>query len=216
MPRLSRLEGSGNVVLQSEIIVAARVIGLAACTFSIFGLMYGREFLILWLGNNFLESYYAFIFLAIAVMINYSLDGLSSFLFATSKQHVLARVTILQGLIIIVSAFFLIGEYGILGVTGAVVLGSIGRFIFLLPSGCRHADIPVLTYLIYVLFPLTCFSIVLFSVLMIVKAMVIFSALSWTGFAVNIALGIASTTGVLGVAIWVLIKNQPNFEGPTV
>lgn len=76
----------------------------------------GKEFIVLWLGNEYKDLYYSIILLSIPYFISASQQIAASSIVVLNKVKYTAIITFLTGIINIILSYFIAGKYGVIGV----------------------------------------------------------------------------------------------------
>jgi O-antigen/teichoic acid export membrane protein len=110
-------------------------------------IVFGRAFLMRWVGDDFEVSYLPLVILMSSILFAMMHGPSGHFLSAINKLNIYAWVTTFEGLLNLVLSLILAPTYGMIGVAfGTSIPFWISR-IFILPAYvCRHIEYPVRSY----------------------------------------------------------------------
>jgi O-antigen/teichoic acid export membrane protein len=131
-PRFAALEGAGERISLQQLFLKS----LSLSAFLSFGMgtliiAFGKQFIILWVGTEFLDAVPVLIILSIAYSIALAQTTGISLLYALKKHYLFAYATIIEGIANVALSIYLAPKYGILGVAfGTAIPMLIIKLIF--------------------------------------------------------------------------------------
>lgn len=134
VPRVARIYKSDN----SEIEIERLLIKVGRIQLFIVGLILagfvsmGKEFMILWMGDSFIESYYIALFLILPGIVTLTQEVAYSALVALNEIRYRAIGTIITSLISLILSIILSKSYGAVGASFSIFIGNIiGLVVFM-------------------------------------------------------------------------------------
>jgi O-antigen/teichoic acid export membrane protein len=147
-PWFSQLWGSSDLNGIRRIFIlgtraSATISTIIACTF----ILYGRPFILRWMGTAYLDAYWPLVLLVIAIFCDVSQIPSVSYLYGVSRHRFLAFLTLAEAVANVGLSMYWARKYGLFGVAlGTLVPIAVAK-IFIQPAYvCRHLQLSVKTY----------------------------------------------------------------------
>jgi O-antigen/teichoic acid export membrane protein len=143
-PVFSRLEGRGDVTQLREQYLFTVKLNVILSTF-IGGtiLIYGKAFILRWMGINYLDSFRVLVVLTIGMLCNALQAAPSTLLYGISKHKPYAIIVVAEGIVNLLLSIVLVKRYGIIGVALGTTIPMFFTSFFIVPYYTNRAiDLP--------------------------------------------------------------------------
>ena len=154
-PYFSKLDGQHDILAIKNTLAEVFCISTALSLYiggSI--LLFGENFIALWMGTQFRDSYIVLCILTVAYSLNLSLFPNVCILFGTARHHIFATINIIEAFVSIGLVLILVKYNGIYGVALAVSIEMVFFKLFVLPVAvCKEFQITYKTYYCSYLMP---------------------------------------------------------------
>jgi O-antigen/teichoic acid export membrane protein len=147
-PWFSRLFGSKDYAAMRKVLAFGTKISVSTATIitSIL-LLYGKPFIVIWMGTNYLDAYWVLFFLATAAFCEVSQFPSMSYLYGVSRHRFLAYITLGEAALNVVLSLYLVRIIGIAGVALGTTIPCFAVRLFIQPVYvCRHAGLSLKRY----------------------------------------------------------------------
>ncbi|WP_353117838.1 oligosaccharide flippase family protein [Nitratidesulfovibrio sp.] len=125
VPYFSRMQvGSDSMNIGPTLLHALRLSYVMASFIGMCLVFYGRDFIVLWLGEGFSASYDALVPLTIGAVLSLGMLPADGFLLGTARHRVLARCALAEGGCILLLSVALAGPFGMAGVAWAYCIAA--------------------------------------------------------------------------------------------
>jgi len=147
-PVFSRYEGEGDQEkMQARFLTLTRISIIVTVFIGASLMFYGKHFIERWMGPGYEQSYTIILILAVPYTIDLMQTPSIGLLYGTSKHHLIAVMSVCEGLLNVVLAVVLVQYFGIYGVAWAAAIEMVGLKLTLQPVfTCRAAGIPLGRY----------------------------------------------------------------------
>jgi O-antigen/teichoic acid export membrane protein len=172
-PYFSRYEGAGNYTKLSMVFgYFTKISTILSVFIGVSLLLYGKYFILCWVGNDFVSSYSILICLVIPGMLIAMQDPLRRIFFATSKHHMLAYISLIEGAVNVILSVIFVQFYGLIGVALGTAIPSVITALFIIPFyGCSIMELSLKNYWFKsVLFPASVTTIFVICFTMLIRA----------------------------------------------
>lgn len=120
VPYFSRIQASGDTAKSREtLLYSLRLSYIMSSFIGLCLIFYGRDFIVLWLGEGFTGSYEALIPLTIGAVLSLGMLPADGFLLGTARHRVLARCSLAEGACIFLLSLAFASPFGMVGVAWA-------------------------------------------------------------------------------------------------
>ena len=134
---------SQRQTMQRLLLEATRVVTSCICPFVVLFLVWGGQFLRLWVGPSMASSHWTLVVLVVGMLSTSVQATATQILLASELQSSLARVSVLEAAANLAASIVLAHEIGIIGVAlGTTVPTTITAFGYYLPRASRQLSIP--------------------------------------------------------------------------
>jgi O-antigen/teichoic acid export membrane protein len=122
---------------------SATISTIIACTL----ILYGRPFIVSWMGTAYLDAYWPLVLLVTAIFFDVSQIPSVSYLYGVSRHRFLAFLTLAEAIANVALSTYWARKYGLLGVAlGTLVPIAVAK-LFIQPAYvCRHLQLSLKTY----------------------------------------------------------------------
>lgn len=139
----SRDYGAIRKVLEFGTRVSVSVATAVTCLL----LLYGRQFIVDWMGKNYLDAYWVLFFLVSAAFFEVSQFPSMSYLYGVSRHRFLAYITLIEAGLNVALSLYLVRIIGIAGVALGTTIPCFAIRLFVQPVYvCRHVGISLRHY----------------------------------------------------------------------
>ncbi len=147
-PRFAALDGCGDHDGARRLLVKALgVSSVLAFGASMLAIVFGRQFILWWMGPDFADSVPILWILATGVAFALAQNPAIGFMYALNKHYFYALATIVEGVANLTLSIILVSHYGILGVATASLISMLIIKILVMPIYVsRLAGLSVLDY----------------------------------------------------------------------
>ncbi len=159
-PYFSKLQSENESTKSKQTLLVSIFLSYGISSIISLGLIcYGNLFFIRWVGQDFATISILLTPMALAALAEQGSLPVCSYLIGVQKQHLLAKLTLYEGVCIVFSSIFFLYFFGLAGVGWAMcIFCFIFRFAWLPKKICEIANIPLILYyknLFFAIFP-TC------------------------------------------------------------
>lgn len=134
VPAFSRLEGRNDYGrIREQYIFVSKLNAILSVFLGGSILIYGKAFIVSWMGADYLDSYAVCVVLVIGLIANTMQITSKNLLYSLSKHKVYAVVVASEGVVNILLSIALIGRYGILGVAMGTTIPMLVTNLFIIP-----------------------------------------------------------------------------------
>jgi O-antigen/teichoic acid export membrane protein len=96
-------------------------------------ILYGRAFIVAWVGGAYVDSYTILVILVVAIYCDVAQHPSTSYLYGVAKHKLLAIITMIEGILNVVLSLLLVRELGLVGVALGVAIPMIVMRLFVQP-----------------------------------------------------------------------------------
>ncbi len=148
-PRLSYLEGQGDREQAAKLLFHwTRMSELFALSITLPLLIFGPDFILLWMGDEYIDSIPILKLLVIPYLFVLPAQAFANFLYSTSKHSIGAKLQLIEASLVILFGTALAPSFGPVGVALGVTVPGIFLRGFILPRAvCKHFQFSFLSYL---------------------------------------------------------------------
>ena len=126
VPYFSRMQASGDGQGTREtLLYSLRLSHVFSSVIALCLIFYGRDFILLWLGDGFAASYDALVPMSIGAALSLGMMPSDGYLLGTAAHRMLARCTVAEGVGMTVLALLLVRPFGLAGVAWAFLVASV-------------------------------------------------------------------------------------------
>jgi len=152
-PVFSQFQGRSDNTSIQETFVLGTKLSVCIATFVASSLiLYGDSFIIVWMGNNYLDAYAPLVILTMGMFLEVSQFPSVSYLQGVAKNRFLAYTAILEGTACLVLGIYLGRNLGLIGVAfGSAIPGMIMKLCIQPSYVCRNIGISLRHYYIRIL-----------------------------------------------------------------
>lgn len=152
-PYFSLLLGSNDRAGMGKTFLFGTKVCVILSTLVVFSLIfYGRPFLQVWMGADYLDAYAPLVILLVGVFSDVAQLPSGSYLYGVAKHHFLAYMTLVEGIMNVLLSIYLVRKYGLIGVAlGCSIPMLIFRFFFQAIYVCRSLNISLHNYYMKIL-----------------------------------------------------------------
>ena len=145
---LSRYDGSGEKDRMSVVFSNfTRITSIISVFIGLSLILYGKYFISRWVGDDFNRSCTVLPYLVIPGILAASQDPLRRLFYATSKHHLLAYISLFEGVCNVTLSLILVKSYGLIGVALGTAIPSLFISLFLVPLyGCSIIQLSLRKY----------------------------------------------------------------------
>jgi len=137
----------GPEILRKRFLVFTEICALVATYFTLFMLLAGKSFIILWMGSEYSESFNILAIFCIILLVNSSTQACVPLFYALAKHKKLAFWNLYEGAINLTISIVLVHKYGITGVAlGTLIPAIFFRLILQVNYACKLMDLSILKY----------------------------------------------------------------------
>jgi O-antigen/teichoic acid export membrane protein len=134
MPVFSKFEGQQNYdQIREKFLFVSKINTVVSIFLGGSILIYGRAFILRWMGEPYLDSYTVLLILTIGMIANTVQITSHTLLFGLSKHKGYAIMVVLEGAVNLILSLILVRKYGIAGVAAATTIPMLINSIFVLP-----------------------------------------------------------------------------------
>jgi O-antigen/teichoic acid export membrane protein len=143
-PVFSRLEGRGDVVqLREQYLFTVKLNAILSTLIGGTILIYGKAFMLRWMGANYLDSFHVLVVLTIGMLCNALQAAPSALLYGISKHRPYAIIVVAEGIVNLALSILLVKRYGIVGVALGTTIPMFFTSLFIVPYFANRAiDLP--------------------------------------------------------------------------
>jgi O-antigen/teichoic acid export membrane protein len=110
-------------------------------------ILYGRQFIVIWMGQGYTDAYLPLVILVLAIYIDVAQLPSISYMLGTSRHRFLARLTLVEALSNFGLSIFWARHYGMLGVALGTLVPMVVAKLFIQPVYvCRQLNLSLLDY----------------------------------------------------------------------
>lgn len=152
-PVFSSLEGKGDFSqIRDKFIFIVKLNTIISVFLGGSILIYGRAFIVRWMGIEYIDSYYVLVVLTIGLIFNTIQITSVTLLYGISKHKFYSIVMVIEGVANILLSILLIRKYGIVGVALGTTVPMLITSLFIIPAYTnRVIDLKLTKYLKVVL-----------------------------------------------------------------
>ena len=133
-----------RLALQRLLMEATRVVAACICPFLVLFMLWGREFLNLWVGSGFASSQPTLVVLVVGMLSTSVQATATQILLASEEQSRIARVAVLEAAANLGASVWLAHSIGIEGVAlGTTIPTTITAFGYYVPRAAHQLDVPL-------------------------------------------------------------------------
>jgi len=144
-PLFSQWLGSKDYLRTKRVFVISTKLSLSVGAMIASGMiLYGRGFIELWMGKDYLDAYWPLVFLASGVFFEISQIPAMGYMYGTSKHHFLAYMNLVEGSFNAILSICLARKYGMKGVAlGTLIPMAVAWFLIQPLYVCRQIGLPI-------------------------------------------------------------------------
>lgn len=148
VPYFSRMQANGDGQGTREtLLYSLRLSHVFSSVIALCLIFYGKDFILLWLGDGFAASYDALVPMSIGAALSLGMMPSDGYLLGTAAHRMLARCTMAEGVSMTVLALLLVRPFGLMGVAWAFLIASVVFRAGLVPwLVFGHAGLPFTAY----------------------------------------------------------------------
>ena len=143
-PVFSNLEGRGEMSqLKEHYLFTVKLNAILSTLIGGTILMYGKAFILRWMGINYLDSFHVLVVLTIGMLCNALQAAPSTLLYGISKHKPYAIIVVAEGIVNLLLSIVLVKRYGIVGVALGTTIPMFFTSFFIVPYFTNRAiDLP--------------------------------------------------------------------------
>jgi O-antigen/teichoic acid export membrane protein len=189
IPAVSEANSKGEISEIHRIVVSGtKLVLFALVPISSVLLIIGGDFIRLWMGEGFEQTYYVLVILTIAQLMVLSQYGLAMALYGTSRHGLIAKANILVGALNLIFCLALVRPFGLLGVAIGSALSMAVLQLYLFPM-LRMVSMPFRVFFVKAILPFLCIGSCF--TLFLALARITYHPTSWMRFANLLALSLS-------------------------
>ena len=124
----------GNEYIKEVYVISSKIAILIGTFVSAMLIFYGKTFITLWVGADYVDSYMVLIILVFGMFFEVSQLPSSSYLFGVAKHKYLSFITCLEGGLNLIISLILVKKYGIIGVACGTTIPMVFFKLIILPN----------------------------------------------------------------------------------
>jgi len=144
---LSKNDRDSQKALRKNFLLFTEVSAIIVSYLAVFLLTFGDDFINLWMGNAYEESYAILVIFSFILLITGSTRSSISLFYATANHKHYAYINIIDGMCNLAISLYLVDEYGLIGIAlGTLIPTVIFRLFILTNYACKIIELATIDY----------------------------------------------------------------------